>query len=144
VPPRLDLAAEKSLAEVLINATRDELVDAAHDLSEGGLVQGLVESCLRFGVGAKVSIAGVTARDGVTDFEALFSESTARALVSVPRGEEVRFVDACVARGVPHLKIGEAGHSVDGVETLEIDGVFTLPLDEAREVHGRTLPAIFG
>ena len=147
LPPKLDLAAERSLAEVLINATRDELVDAAHDLSEGGLVQGLIEACLRFGVGARVSIDALVARDGVTPFEALFSESTARALVSVPRGEEVRFVDACVARGVPYLKLGETGHAIesaDGAEALEITGLFTLPLDEAREVHTATLPAIFG
>lgn len=33
-PPALDLAAEKLLAELLINASRDGMIDAAHDLSE--------------------------------------------------------------------------------------------------------------
>ena len=146
MPPALDLEAEKSLAEVLINATRDELVDAAHDLSEGGLIQGLLEACLRYGVGATVSIDALTARDGVSPFEALFSESGGRAIVAVPRGEEVRFVDACVARGVPHLKLGVTGTSDDSEhgETLVVEGQFTIPLTEAREIFTATLPALFG
>jgi phosphoribosylformylglycinamidine synthase len=53
VRPQLDLAAEHELADILVNASRDGLIDAAHDLSDGGLAQALVESCLRHGVGAR-------------------------------------------------------------------------------------------
>lgn len=148
VPPRVDLAAEKALAGVLVNASRDGLVSAAHDLSEGGLVQALLEASLRFGVGASVSLAPVTERDGVTPFEALFSESTARALVAVPRTEESKLVDACVARGVPVVKIGETGTepaaAAEQGETLEVEGLFTVPLREADEAFRATLPRIFG
>ena len=101
LPPAVDLDAERRLAKVLTRASRDKLVDAAHDLSEGGLAQALVESSLRYGVGVQVSLDPICARDGVTPFEALFSESTARVLVAVPRSEEVRLVDLCTARGVP-------------------------------------------
>ena len=85
LPPAVDLAAERRLAFVLTHASRDDLVDSAHDLSEGGLAQALVESSLRYGVGVQVSLDGLCARDGITPFEALFSESTARVLVAVPR-----------------------------------------------------------
>ena len=98
--------AEKRLADLLVNASRDGLVDAAHDLSEGGLAQALVEACLRYGVGARVWLDEVCERDGVDPFVALFSESTARALVAVPRTEEVRFTDMCAARGAPVARIG--------------------------------------
>ena len=146
LPPQVDFAAEKALAEVLVNATRDELVDAAHDLSEGGLIQGLLESALRYGVGAQINLDALVERDGVSTFEALFSESTARAIVAVPRGEEVRFVDACVARGVPHVKIGETGAHAgdDPAEALIIEGQFTIPLAEAKEIFEATLPNTFG
>jgi phosphoribosylformylglycinamidine synthase subunit PurL len=148
VPPRVDLAAEKALAGVLVNASRDDLVSAAHDLSEGGLAQALLEASLRFGVGATVSLDVLTERDGVTPFEALFSESTARALVAVPRGEESKLVDACVARGVPVLKIGETGTEPGAVaesgEALEVAGLFTVPLSEADAAFRGTLPAVFG
>ncbi|KQS98931.1 phosphoribosylformylglycinamidine synthase subunit PurL [Cellulomonas sp. Leaf395] len=157
LPPAVDLAAERRLAEVLTRASRDELVDAAHDLSEGGLVQALIESSLRFGVGVQVSLEPITARDGVTPFEALFSESTARVLVAVPRSEEVRLVDLCTARGVPALRLGEtaescspgAGTPTDAADhvhgpAVEVQGLFTLPLSEAREAHEGTLPHYFG
>ncbi|GEL97956.1 phosphoribosylformylglycinamidine synthase subunit PurL [Cellulomonas terrae] len=157
LPPAVDLAAERRLAEVLVRASRDELVDAAHDLSEGGLVQGLIESSLRFGVGVQVSLETLCARDGLTPFEALFSESTARVLVAVPRSEEVRLVDLCTARGVPALRLGEtaescspgAGTPTDAADhvhgpAVEVQGVFTLPLAEAREAHEATLPHYFG
>ncbi|MGH3369547.1 MAG: phosphoribosylformylglycinamidine synthase subunit PurL, partial [Nocardioidaceae bacterium] len=54
VPPRVDLAAERELADILVNASRDGLIDAAHDLSDGGLAQAVAESCLRRDVGARV------------------------------------------------------------------------------------------
>jgi phosphoribosylformylglycinamidine synthase len=155
----VDLAAERSLAEVLIRASRDDLVDAAHDLSEGGLVQGLVEASLRFGIGVQVDLEPLCARDGVTPFEALFSESTARALVAVPRSEEVRFTDLCTARGVPVLRLGvtddtcapgagvpdAAGAGADHAHepAVEVAGLFTLPLSEARAAHEGTLPRHF-
>ncbi|WP_034649402.1 phosphoribosylformylglycinamidine synthase subunit PurL [Cellulomonas sp. HZM] len=155
VPPVVDLDAERRLAAVLQNAARDDLVDAAHDLSEGGLAQALVEASLRYGVGVQVSLEELCARDGVTPFEALFSESSARVLVAVPRSEEVRFVDLCTARGVPAIRLGEtaesctpgAGAPVDHDEhapAVEVAGVFTLPLDEARAAHSATLPHYFG
>ncbi|GEA84323.1 phosphoribosylglycinamide synthetase [Cellulomonas sp. A375-1] len=148
LPPAVDLAAERRLGAVLQNAARDDLVDAAHDLSEGGLVQALLESSLRFGVGVRVSLDALCERDGVTPFEALFSESTARALVAVPRSEEVRFADLCVARGVPALKLGQTADVATGDEeagpAVEVEGLFTIPLAEAGEVFEATLPRHFG
>jgi len=164
-PPAVDLPAERQLAAVLVQAARDGLVDAAHDLSEGGLAIGLVEACLRFDVGVQVSLDALCARDGVTPFEALFSESTARVLVAVPRSEEVRLLDLCTARGVPALRLGvtvettepaaeaspavasaAAAPSPDTVHapSVEVTGLFTLPLAEARAAWTDTLPHYFG
>ncbi|MBU4336627.1 MAG: phosphoribosylformylglycinamidine synthase II, partial [Actinobacteria bacterium] len=159
LPPAVDLEAERHLAQVLVNAARDHLVDAAHDLSQGGLAQGLAEASLRHGIGARVDLTALCARDGVTPFEALFSESQARALVAVPRSQERAFVDLCTARGVPALRIGEttetceagAGEAADSVPAdhehepaLEVQGLFTLPLATARDVFEAPLRAVFG
>ena len=146
LPPAVDLAAERTLGAILINSSRDGLVDAAHDLSEGGLAQSLVEGCLRYGVGARLWLTDLCERDGVTPFEALFSESTARAIVAVPRTEEVRFIDMCVARGFRHARIGVTDDASDGDAgpVLEVQGVFTVPLAELAEAHLGTLPRYFG
>lgn len=146
LPPAVDLAAEKLLGDLLVNASRDGLVDAAHDLSDGGLAQALVESCLRYGVGARVWLDEICERDGVSPFVALFAESTARAVVAVPRSEEVRFTDMCVARGYPVARIGvvDDAAGADGGQALDVQGLFTLPLDELRVAHLGTLPAVLG
>jgi phosphoribosylformylglycinamidine synthase II len=132
-PPRVDLDAERQLAEILVNASRDGLIDAAHDLSDGGLAQALVESCLAHGVGARVVLP-----EELDPFVALFSESAVRTIVAVPRSEEVRFTDMCTARRFPHARIGV----VDG-DSLEVQGQFTIPLPELRESHEKTLPTLF-
>ena len=41
-------------------------------------------------------------RDGLDAFTFLFSESAGRAVVAVPRSEELRFNDMCAARGFAH------------------------------------------
>lgn len=138
MPPAVDLAAEKELAEILIAGSRDGMVDAAHDLSEGGLAQALVEACTRFGVGARIMLEDVERRDGVDTFTALFSESQTRALVAVPRSEEVRFTDMCAARDFPFSRIG-----VTTGDALEITGVGAFDVSELRELREGTLPRYF-
>ncbi|MDT0308984.1 phosphoribosylformylglycinamidine synthase subunit PurL [Streptomyces sp. DSM 44917] len=134
LPPRVDLERERLLAEILISASRDGMIDAAHDLSDGGLIQAVAESCLRGGRGARLVVP-----EGLSPFTFLFSESAGRAVVALPRSEEVRFTEMCAARGLPAARVGV----VDG-DTIEVQGAFTLPLTELREAHERTLPELFG
>ncbi|MBD7995064.1 phosphoribosylformylglycinamidine synthase subunit PurL [Arthrobacter sp. Sa2CUA1] len=140
-PPKVDLQAEKLLGDLLINASRDGMIDSAHDLSEGGLAAALSEMALRFGVGARIGLDEVAERDGVDIFTLLFSESQARAVVSVARSEEVRFKDMCSARGFAHSRIGVVDTEIGA---LDFQGHFTLPLDELKAAHEGTLPKYFG
>ncbi|KRV48456.1 phosphoribosylglycinamide synthetase [Wenjunlia vitaminophila] len=134
LPPAVDLDRERLLAEVLVAGSRDGMLDAAHDLSDGGLVQALVESCLRGGLGARIVLP-----EGTDPFVALFSESTGRAVVAVPRSEELRFTDMCRARGLPATRIGV----VDG-DSLDVQGQFSIGLGELREASESTIPALLG
>ncbi len=140
LPPRVDLEAERQLGEILVKSSRDGLIDAAHDLSEGGLAVALAEACLRNGVGAEIWLGEVCDRDGVDAFTLLFSESAGRAIVAVRTHETVRFTDLCTARGFAHARIGE----VDGeTRALDIQGQFSMPLTELRAAHMSPLPAVF-
>ncbi|MFF3766184.1 phosphoribosylformylglycinamidine synthase subunit PurL [Streptomyces sp. NPDC001922] len=132
LPPAVDLGREQLLAEILISGSRDGMIDAAHDLSDGGLVQALVESCLRGGNGARIVVP-----EELDPFVLLFSESAGRAVVAVPRSEELRFTDMCGARGLPATRIGV----VDG-DALDVQGQFTIPLAELRESHEATIPGL--
>ncbi|MGY1455504.1 phosphoribosylformylglycinamidine synthase subunit PurL [Streptomyces sp. SS8] len=132
LPPKVDLERERLLAEILISASRDGMIDAAHDLSDGGLIQALTESCLKGGKGARLIVP-----DGLDPFVFLFSESAGRAIVAVPRSEELRFTDMCGARGLPATRIGV----VDG-DAVEVQGQFSVSLAELREAHEATIPAL--
>ena len=55
-PPEVDLDRERLLADVLSAASRDGLVSAAHDLSEGGLIQAVVEAALAGETGCRIIV----------------------------------------------------------------------------------------
>ncbi|MCW2667368.1 MAG: purL [Frankiales bacterium] len=133
-PPQVDLERERLLGEVLVAGSRDGMLSSAHDLSDGGLAQALVESALARGIGARIVLPA-----GLDPFVQLWSESAGRALVSVPRSEELRFTEMCGARGLPCTRIGVT----DGT-SLEVQDVLEAGLDELREAYEATLPALFG
>ncbi|MEJ3743364.1 phosphoribosylformylglycinamidine synthase subunit PurL [Actinomycetes bacterium KLBMP 9797] len=140
VPPVVDLQREQVLATVLAEAARVGHLSAAHDLSDGGLAQSLVESCLRRGVGARIALPEEYTT-GSMPFVYLFSESAGRALVAVPHGQEKAFTALCTEHGLPWSALGVTDQS-GGV--LEIRGQFEIGLDELREAHTSTLPKLFG
>ena len=55
-PPAGDLEAERQLADVLVAAAAERLLDGAQDVSDGGLAQALVEGVLRYGTGVRVAL----------------------------------------------------------------------------------------
>ncbi len=133
-PPEVDFAREKLLATVIAEAAKRGHLAAAHDLSDGGLAQALVEACMRHGVGATVALP-----EDLDPFVALFSESTGRALVAVPRGHDKAFTALVDEHGLPWAPIGVAGGG-----SLEVRGQFSIPLDELRSTWTGTLPRLFG
>jgi phosphoribosylformylglycinamidine synthase len=139
-PPKVDLAYEKKLAELLHGASLQGLIASAMDLSEGGLAQTLTESVLRFNMGARVWLTEICERDGVDRTSALFSESTGRVLVSVGREDDVKFVGLCEARGIPVLRIGVT----DDTDQLAIQDLATWKLNDLRAPWVNTLPDLFG
>ncbi|KAA9106359.1 phosphoribosylformylglycinamidine synthase subunit PurL [Microbacterium rhizomatis] len=143
-PPAVDLANEKRLAELLHAGATQSLISSAHDLSNGGLAQALAEGAMRFGVGARVWLGEIMERDGVDAASALFSESTGRVIVTVPREDDVKFRGLCDGRGYPVLRIGVTDVAEDGAAALEVQDVFTVPLGELLELSTSTLPAHFG
>jgi phosphoribosylformylglycinamidine synthase len=134
-PPLVDLAAEQRLAALLSAAAASGAVSAAHDLSQGGLAQALVEMCVLSGCGAAVTLPPPD------PFTALFSESTARVLVAVPIPRLAEFAALAEEHGVPSSGLGTVTPQRD---RLEISGIADLALDELRAAWTGTLPRHFG
>lgn len=136
VPPKVDFTREKLLADVVLAGSRDGMISAAHDLSDGGLAQALVEMVLIGQCGARAFLD-----DRKDPFVQLFSESSGRILVAVPRSEELRFTKMCNARYLPWRKTGVVDPE-SGI--LEFQGITEFSLDELREAWEGTLPRLFG
>ncbi|WP_425582202.1 phosphoribosylformylglycinamidine synthase subunit PurL [Streptosporangium carneum] len=133
LPPKADLEAERALALVLTEAASRGLLTGSHDLSDGGLAIALAESALAQGIGATVVLP-----DGDA-FVELFSESSARALVTVDPESFDAFAELCAANELPCQCLGTTGG-----DALVVENVLEIPVAELRETHTSTLPGIFG
>jgi phosphoribosylformylglycinamidine synthase subunit PurL len=131
LPPQVDLHAETQLGRLLVEAGRGGYLTSAHDMSDGGLAQTLVESCLRHGVGATVSLLG-------DPFVGLFSESAARAIVTVEGEKLESFLTMAASLGVPAGEIGRTGGA-----SLAVTDRFEIPLEELSVAWRGTLRAAF-
>lgn len=147
IPPSLDLIKEKTLAEILIAGSRDGMISAAHDVSDGGVAQTLIEMALRANIGARIWTP-----ENLDPFMFMFSESATRAIVVVPRSEEQRFIDVCKARNFQATRIGSVDSSIgaeNGLnsQAIQLDGVFgekiVLELDQIRELSESVFPKLF-
>src|SRR5690606_21994271 len=109
---------EQRLAGLLADAAQAGHLSSAHDLSDGGLAQALAEACLRNGHGVEVTLP-----DSHSPFVWLFSESTGRALVSVPSGREEAVAALAAERGVACTALGSVrpANSV-----LAVEGAFEI------------------
>jgi phosphoribosylformylglycinamidine synthase subunit PurL len=132
LPPQVDLRDEANLGRLLVEAARGGYLTSAHDMSDGGLAQALVESCLRHGVGATVSLLG-------DPFVGLFSESAARAIVTVRPDRLEAFLIMAASLGVPAGEIGRTGGPA-----LVVTDRFEIPLDELGPAWRNTLPSALG
>ncbi|MCL8251588.1 phosphoribosylformylglycinamidine synthase subunit PurL [Aeromicrobium fastidiosum] len=130
-PPVVDLAAERALADLMVEAARAGVVESAHDLSDGGLAMALAEAAFRHGVGVTVDLDD--------PFVELFSESSARAMVVVAEDRHDAFVDLAEKHGVELASVGRTGG-----DAIEVVDWFSVPVAELRAAWQATLPAVLG
>ena len=116
LPPAVNLAREVALGNVLIALAEAGITKAAHDVSNGGLIQTVTDMVLRNRVGASIDVRPL----GAGDFVSLFSESQARAVIAVDEEHWPVVVAAAEAEGVTVSRIGTTGGRrlvIEGEET---------------------------
>lgn len=130
LPPQVDLANEEKLMEFF---QQPGVVSAAHDVSEGGVAQAIVELAIYSNKGVSLDVSGVY--DDV--FTALFSESASRVVVAATDGAAV--VRRAQELGIPVVKIGE---TIDE-PVVRVEGQFEVPVAELTRAWTETLPRLF-
>ena len=124
MPPQCDLDAEQAVSNATRALVRGQVVDSAHDLSEGGLLVALAEAtaCHHAGrVGASVDLS-----TDETPTVALFGEAGARVLVSYRPEQAAQLRATCEAHGVVVTVLGATGGESLNVSVNGADLSWTL------------------
>ena len=130
--PTLDMDFEANLQDALLRAIRSGLIGAAHDVSDGGLGVTLAEMAIFSGLGATVSISGIS---GSSVHETLFSEAQSGVVIGAD-ATKAAFVEAHFnAAGVPVHKLGTVG----GAE-LQIEGVARWEVGQLNDRYQLAIP----
>jgi phosphoribosylformylglycinamidine synthase subunit PurL len=130
--PFFDLDEEKRLHTMLLILIRKGMINAAHDVSDGGLWTTLVEMGLPRGLGFDIVTDSEVREDAF-----LFGEGQGRAVVTVNEDVETEFLDLMQASRVPFLLLG---HVTKGKLVVD-DAPFGF-IEDARKVYEEAIPKI--
>ena len=138
-PPRVDLAKERAVQELCLEAIDAGLLRSAHDPSEGGLAVCAAECAFHSPdrIGCRLELKSDIRPDAL-----LFGESQSRIVVTVRKGDAASLLGLAAKRGVPASVIGTTG----GPDIrIEHNGrtVVDLSVAEARHIWMNALPAFF-
>jgi len=146
-PPRVDLAAERRLVELLLAAGERGLVRSAHDCSQGGLAVALAEVAMggpyqEAGFGIEVDVPAH--HSPLPTHQLFFSESHGRAVVTCA-SERLDAVLALAAElGVPAAHVGRVGLPDGTVLIRSRDVEIRRPVAELRELYFGSIPRRMG
>ncbi len=104
-PPALDLAAERTLHDAVVDMAESGLLSAAHDCSEGGLAVALAELC--FGAdGDGVAGIDVALDDDLEVAPLLFGEAQGRVVLGCEEAHLEAVLSVAAYRAIPAAVIG--------------------------------------
>jgi len=120
--PEFDYKSELALWELVIEANKKGLLNAAKDVNVGGLAIALSKM-------AAVSDKGIVASVEVGESRNIFDESQSRALLEVPAENVEAVVRMAMDLGVKVTNIGQVGG-----ENVKINDV-ELPLEKVKDIY---------
>ena len=126
--PRIDLQTEKDLHKLILHLIDNGLINSAHDISDGGIITAIAESCIinpEKALGAKVKIPIKTREDF-----SFFSESQSRVIVSVNPEFQEKFEAKVSKSFTPFLLIGK----VEG-KSLNVNDQYDFPINQLIDLY---------
>ncbi|MEO0734127.1 MAG: AIR synthase related protein, partial [Bacteroidota bacterium] len=129
--PHFDLAEEQKLQNAIAGLIREELIKSAHDVSDGGLFQSLLESAIAGGHGITVGTDDAFRKDAF-----LFGESQSRVVVTADESTTAQLEQFLLDAGVGFTVLGR----VEG-DDITVDGQDWGELVEWMVMHELTLGA---
>jgi phosphoribosylformylglycinamidine synthase subunit PurL len=133
-PPQLELERESGLQKALVELSQADLIESAHDCSEGGLAVALAEATLPRAIGVRVDLPS---RDLPAEF-VLFGEDASRVVLSCDQTKLSGIQQVAVKYGLSADVIGE---TVPEQVEIKLDGrvVVSARVSGLREVYESAL-----
>ena len=129
--PEIDLDFEVKLQEALLTAIKLGLINAAHDLSDGGLATTLAEMAIFGKKGADLSVDTLSG----SIHEILYSEAQSGVVITIPAAELQTVKHHFEKANVPLYELGV----VKG-DKLTVNGHITIDVKSAEEIYESVLP----
>lgn len=126
--PEIDLDFEARLQSTLLEAIRQKKVNAAHDISDGGLAVTLAEMALFSGKGASVSVEKL----GENKHDVLYSEAQSGVVVTCNEDQQQALEFHLNENEIPYAELGRVDAEGD---FLEINDLLTLSVDEMFSIY---------
>ena len=139
-PPRTDLNLERRVQGALRAAIAAGLVEAAHDISDGGLLVALAEMALASAAGASIRLPSVS----VPLQRLLFAEGGARVVVAAAAADAAPLQALLIDHDCPAELLGSS--SDDGQLRLQLGSEAPLgwEVEELRRLYEGALPRRLG
>ena len=127
--PNFDLDMEYRVQTIITQLIRANIIESAHDISDGGLFITLIESAM-----CNNLVFDITTHSDVREDAFLFGESPSRVVVSVTETGEDEFLDMLSVSGVPFLLLGHVTK-----REIRIDDQIFGNIDDYKDIYYNSL-----
>jgi len=135
--PKVSLKTERQLLRTVSRIVGSGLVEAAHDISKGGLAVSLAEMAIQGRKGVTVNLDKVPTKT-TNIAQLLFSESRPRFVLESPPKNTPRILRKLKAARIKAAKIGKVQGAKIELESKE-ERIITIPLSVAADAWSKTL-----
>jgi phosphoribosylformylglycinamidine synthase II len=139
-PPRCDLDLEKRAIEALLQSIREDLIESAHDCSDGGFTVAAAECCISdqdLQLGASIDLSSFPA---VSRRALLFGETQGRFIVST--AEPASVIAIAGHHGIRATEIGRVTDAPSGLTIKYPGGILRADLDTLSKPYHNAIPRL--
>ena len=100
-PPPVDLMSELQTGQLILDCYKNQLINAVHDISDGGMLVALCEMMLAGNIGAEITLP-----DNIDTHAWCFGENQSSYIIATSKADE--FTKNAAQANIPYLRIGRS------------------------------------
>ena len=140
-PPPIDLKQEKQVIDILLTLNSENLLTAAHDISDGGLLTATCEMLFKNNLGININLPKKLSKIENQDpllHSWCFGENQGRIIIGTKDVNKVTLL--LKKNNIKYFILGDTNKS----NNLILNGTNTISISDIKSLHEKTLPSIMG